>query len=96
MLAMDQGIVEEWLSEFKVRHLRLYFIIISLSLPCSDPCVFQTLPETAVSSYAASLKDKGSLVPALYKVIRENYSDVRPFLLLFLLRFSHDFVCFDA
>uniref|UniRef100_A0A8C1T640 Family with sequence similarity 126 member A n=1 Tax=Cyprinus carpio TaxID=7962 RepID=A0A8C1T640_CYPCA len=37
--------------------------------------VFQTLPETAVSSYAASLKDKGSLVPALYKVIRENYSD---------------------
>uniref|UniRef100_A0A8C1RUS5 Family with sequence similarity 126 member A n=1 Tax=Cyprinus carpio TaxID=7962 RepID=A0A8C1RUS5_CYPCA len=49
MLAMDQGVVEEWLSEFK------------------------TLPETAVSSYAASLKDKGSLVPALYKVIRENY-----------------------
>lgn len=52
MLAMDQGAVEEWLSEFK------------------------TLPETAVSSYAASLKDKGSLVPALYKVIRENYSDL--------------------
>ncbi|XP_016362588.1 hyccin-like [Sinocyclocheilus anshuiensis] len=52
MLAMDQGVVEEWLSEFK------------------------TLPETAVSSYAASLKDKGSLVPALYKVIRENYSDL--------------------
>ncbi|XP_016428407.1 hyccin isoform X2 [Sinocyclocheilus rhinocerous] len=51
MLAMDQGVVEEWLSEFK------------------------TLPDTAVSSYAASLKDKGSLVPALYKVIRENYSD---------------------
>lgn len=37
---------------------------------------FKTLPETAVSSYAASLKDKGSLVPALYKVIRENYSDL--------------------
>ncbi|KAK7124261.1 hypothetical protein R3I94_018582 [Phoxinus phoxinus] len=52
MLAMDQGVVEEWLSEYK------------------------TLPETAVSSYAASLKDKGSLVPALYKVIRENYSDL--------------------
>ncbi|KAL1254947.1 hypothetical protein QQF64_013008 [Cirrhinus molitorella] len=52
MLAMDQGVVEEWLSEFK------------------------TLPETAVSSYAASLKEKGSLVPALYKVIRENYSDL--------------------
>lgn len=51
-MAMDQGAVEEWLSEFK------------------------TLPETAVSSYAASLKDKGSLVPALYKVIRENYSDL--------------------
>ncbi|XP_053348020.1 hyccin [Clarias gariepinus] len=52
MLAMDQGLVEEWLSEFK------------------------TLPETAISSYAASLKEKSSLVPALYKVIRENYSDL--------------------
>ncbi|TSO47171.1 Hyccin [Bagarius yarrelli] len=52
MLAMDQGVVEEWLSEFK------------------------TFPETAISSYAASLKEKGSLVPALYKVIRENYSDL--------------------
>uniref|UniRef100_A0A3Q3JX92 Family with sequence similarity 126 member A n=1 Tax=Monopterus albus TaxID=43700 RepID=A0A3Q3JX92_MONAL len=51
MLAMDQGVVEEWLSEFK------------------------TLPDSAVSNYAASLKDKGALVPALYKVIRENYSD---------------------
>lgn len=39
-------------------------------------CVFQTLPDSAVSTYAASLKDKGALVPALYKVIRENYSDV--------------------
>ncbi|TRY72892.1 hypothetical protein DNTS_021709, partial [Danionella cerebrum] len=35
-----------------------------------------TLPDTAVSSYAASLKEKGSLVPALYKVIRENFSDL--------------------
>ncbi|KAG7317263.1 hypothetical protein KOW79_019561 [Hemibagrus wyckioides] len=52
MLAMDQGVVEEWLSEFK------------------------TFPETAISSYAASLKEKASLVPALYKVIRENYSDL--------------------
>ncbi|XP_076005960.1 hyccin-like [Genypterus blacodes] len=52
MLAMDQGVVEEWLSEFK------------------------TLPDSAVSNYAASLRDKGSLVPALYKVIRENYSDL--------------------
>ncbi|XP_066530597.1 hyccin isoform X1 [Hoplias malabaricus] len=52
MLAMDQGVVEEWLSEFK------------------------TLPETAISSYASSLKEKASLVPALYKVIRENYSDL--------------------
>ncbi|XP_036371464.1 hyccin isoform X1 [Megalops cyprinoides] len=52
MLAMDQGVVEEWLSEFK------------------------TLPETATSSYAASLKEKASLVPALYKVIRENFSDL--------------------
>ncbi|KAL0962039.1 hypothetical protein UPYG_G00334940 [Umbra pygmaea] len=52
MLAMDQGVVEEWLSEFK------------------------TLPDSAVSSYAASLKDKASLIPAIYKVIRENYSDL--------------------
>ncbi|KAM9737156.1 hyccin isoform 1-T4 [Menidia menidia] len=52
MLAMDQGVVEEWLSEFK------------------------TLPDSAISTYAASLKDKGALVPALYKVIRENYSDL--------------------
>ncbi|KAM6974686.1 hyccin isoform 2-T3 [Tautogolabrus adspersus] len=52
MLAMDQGVVEEWLSEFK------------------------TLPDSAVSNYAASLKDKGALVPALYKVVRENYSDL--------------------
>uniref|UniRef100_A0A8C9ZZ40 Hyccin PI4KA lipid kinase complex subunit 1 n=1 Tax=Sander lucioperca TaxID=283035 RepID=A0A8C9ZZ40_SANLU len=52
MLAMDQGVVEEWLSEFK------------------------TLPDNAVSTYAASLKDKGALVPALYKVMRENYSDL--------------------
>lgn len=52
MLAMDQGVVEEWLSEYK------------------------TLPDSAVSSFAASLKDKGALVPALYKVIRENYSDL--------------------
>ncbi|NP_991193.1 hyccin isoform X1 [Danio rerio] len=52
MLAMDQGVVEEWLSEFK------------------------TLEETAVYNYAVSLKEKGSLVPALYKVIRENYSDL--------------------
>ncbi|XP_061086160.1 hyccin isoform X3 [Conger conger] len=52
MFAMDQGVVEEWLAEFK------------------------TLPEAAVSSYAAALKEKASLVPALYKVIRENYSDL--------------------
>uniref|UniRef100_UPI0037E9763F hyccin isoform X2 n=1 Tax=Semicossyphus pulcher TaxID=241346 RepID=UPI0037E9763F len=52
MLAMDQGVVEEWLSEFK------------------------TLPDSAVSNYAATLRDKGALVPALYKVIRENYSDL--------------------
>lgn len=38
--------------------------------------IFQTLPDSAVATYAASLKDKGALVPALYKVIRENYSDV--------------------
>ncbi|XP_061663879.1 hyccin [Syngnathoides biaculeatus] len=52
MLAMDQGVVEEWLSEYK------------------------TLPDSAVSAYAASLKERGALVPALYKVIRENYSEL--------------------
>uniref|UniRef100_A0A8C6SMK2 Family with sequence similarity 126 member A n=1 Tax=Neogobius melanostomus TaxID=47308 RepID=A0A8C6SMK2_9GOBI len=38
--------------------------------------LLQTLPDSAVSTYAASLKDKGALVPAIYKVIRENYSDL--------------------
>ncbi|XP_061738774.1 hyccin isoform X2 [Nerophis ophidion] len=52
MLAMDQGVVEEWLSEYK------------------------TLPDNAVSAYAVSLRDKGALVLALYKVIRENYSEL--------------------
>ncbi|XP_061885452.1 hyccin isoform X1 [Entelurus aequoreus] len=52
MLAMDQGVVEEWLSEYK------------------------TLPDNAVSAYAISLRDKGALVLALYKVIRENYSEL--------------------
>lgn len=46
-------------------------------------CVFQTLPDSAVSNYAASIKDKSALVPALYKVIRENYSDVRTHTLIF-------------
>lgn len=48
-------------------------------LHTSAVCVllfFQTLPDSAIATYAASLKDKGSLIPALYKVIRENYSDV--------------------
>ncbi|XP_028674123.2 hyccin isoform X1 [Erpetoichthys calabaricus] len=52
MIAMEQGIVEEWLSEFKA------------------------LPETSIASYAASLKDKSSLVPALYKVIRETQNEL--------------------
>ncbi|XP_061839231.1 hyccin isoform X2 [Nerophis lumbriciformis] len=52
MLAMDQGVVEEWLSEYK------------------------TLPDNAVSAYAVTLRDKGALVLALYKVIRENYSEL--------------------
>ncbi|XP_033856541.2 hyccin isoform X2 [Acipenser ruthenus] len=52
MLDMDQGVVEEWLSEFK------------------------TLPETAIPSYAAGLKDKASLVSALYRVIQEPQSEL--------------------
>ncbi|XP_041102249.1 hyccin-like isoform X3 [Polyodon spathula] len=51
MLDMDQGVVEEWLSEFK------------------------TLPETAIPSYAAGLKDKAALVSALYRVIQEPQSE---------------------
>lgn len=65
----------------------IFRILVRLSVSnfnCS--CMFQTLPDSAVSTYAASLKDKGALVPALYKVIRENYSDVctRNVILLFM------------
>lgn len=49
---MDQGVVDDWLSEYK------------------------TLTDNAVPNYAASLKDKVALVTALYKVVRENYSDL--------------------
>lgn len=81
MLAMDQGVVEEWLSEFKVRVRVLpsrYVSERAKSLAVFQPltCVLQTLPDSAISNYAASLKDKAALIPALYKVIRENYSDV--------------------
>lgn len=48
----------------------------SVSVSAVYICVSQTLHDSAVSNYASSLKDKGALVPALYKVIRENYSDV--------------------
>ncbi|RXM27624.1 Hyccin [Acipenser ruthenus] len=37
---------------------------------------FQTLPETAIPSYAAGLKDKASLVSALYRVIQEPQSEL--------------------
>ncbi|XP_030641554.1 protein FAM126B isoform X1 [Chanos chanos] len=47
MLGSDQGVVEEWLSEFK------------------------TLPENQLSSYAGSLQQKKTLVPALYRVIQD-------------------------
>ncbi|RXM97143.1 Hyccin [Acipenser ruthenus] len=36
----------------------------------------QTLPETAIPSYAAGLKDKASLVSALYRVIQEPQSEL--------------------
>ncbi|KAG2465090.1 HYCCI protein, partial [Polypterus senegalus] len=36
----------------------------------------KALPETSIASYAASLKDKSSLVPALYKVIRETQNEL--------------------
>lgn len=78
---MDQGVVEEWLSEFKVcvglcpsKKISEQVNEFAVFQPLT--CVLQTLPDSAISSYAASLKDKAALVPALYKVIRENYSDV--------------------
>lgn len=81
-MAMDQGVVEDWLSEFKVcvcvlppRHVSEPANWFPVFQPWT--CVLQTLPDSAVSNYAASLKDKAALIPALYKVIRENYSDVR-------------------
>ncbi|XP_071591822.1 hyccin isoform X3 [Heliangelus exortis] len=51
MLAVDTGVVEEWLSEFK------------------------TLPEASISSYAANLKDKSTLISSLYKVIQNPQSE---------------------
>lgn len=81
MLAMDQGVVEEWLSEFKVcvrllppREASERAEAFAVFEPLT--CVLQTLPDSAISNYAASLKEKAALIPALYKVIRENYSDV--------------------
>lgn len=81
---MDQGVVEEWLSEFKVCVCLLPIfecfgvseLVRSVSAIGVCVCVLQTLPDSAISNYAASLKDKAALIPALYKVIRENYSDV--------------------
>ncbi|XP_043920548.1 hyccin isoform X2 [Protopterus annectens] len=51
MLALDEGVVEEWLSEYKI------------------------LPETSISSYAASLKDKNSLVSELFSVIHQLHTE---------------------
>ncbi|XP_051786621.1 protein FAM126B-like isoform X2 [Erpetoichthys calabaricus] len=51
MLGSERGVVEEWLSEFKV------------------------LPESQISSYAATLHHKKSLVPALYKIIQDPNSE---------------------
>ncbi|XP_062475731.1 origin recognition complex subunit 2 isoform X4 [Pezoporus occidentalis] len=52
MLGSERGVVEEWLSEFKV------------------------LPETQISSYAATLHRKKTLVPALYKVIQDPNNEL--------------------
>lgn len=51
MLSTERGVVEEWLSEFKI------------------------LPEASITSYAVSLKEKTSLVAALYEVIQEPQSE---------------------
>ncbi|XP_056375747.1 hyccin isoform X2 [Hyla sarda] len=51
MLTTERGVVEEWLSEFKI------------------------LPEASVTSYAVNLKEKTSLVSALYEVIQEPHSE---------------------
>lgn len=61
----------------------------------SAVCVFQTLPDSAVSTYAASLRDKGALVPALYKVIRENYSDVWAHIILWSYYLFFKFFLFN-
>ncbi|XP_075051702.1 hyccin-like [Mixophyes fleayi] len=37
---------------------------------------FKTLPEASITSYAVSLKEKSSLVSALYEVIQEPQSDL--------------------
>ncbi|XP_068092103.1 hyccin isoform X1 [Hyperolius riggenbachi] len=52
MLTTERGVVEEWLSEFKI------------------------LPEASITSYAVSLKEKTSLVSALYEVIQEPQSEL--------------------
>ncbi|KAM8967849.1 hyccin isoform 1-T1 [Pelodytes ibericus] len=51
MLTTEKGVVEEWLSEFKI------------------------LPESSIIGYASSLKDRSSLVSALYEVIQEPQSE---------------------
>ncbi|XP_069814897.1 hyccin isoform X3 [Dendropsophus ebraccatus] len=52
MLTTERGVVEEWLSEFKI------------------------LPEASITSYAVSLKEKTTLVSALYEVIQEPQSEL--------------------
>ncbi|CAJ0966208.1 unnamed protein product [Ranitomeya imitator] len=52
MLTAERGVVEEWLSEFKI------------------------LPEASITSYAVTLKQKTTLVSALYEVIQEPQSEL--------------------
>uniref|UniRef100_A0A2I2ZDU5 Hyccin PI4KA lipid kinase complex subunit 2 n=1 Tax=Gorilla gorilla gorilla TaxID=9595 RepID=A0A2I2ZDU5_GORGO len=51
----------------------------------TDRCVveewlseFKALPDTQITSYAATLHRKKTLVPALYKVIQDSNNEIQP------------------
>ncbi|XP_053322575.1 hyccin isoform X2 [Spea bombifrons] len=52
MVTTEKGVVEEWLSEYKM------------------------LPEASLASYASNLKEKSTLVSAIYEVIQEPQSEL--------------------
>uniref|UniRef100_A0A8C5M2W4 Hyccin PI4KA lipid kinase complex subunit 1 n=1 Tax=Leptobrachium leishanense TaxID=445787 RepID=A0A8C5M2W4_9ANUR len=52
MVTTEKGVVDDWLSEFKI------------------------LPEASITNYASSLKERSSLVSAIYEVIQEPHSEL--------------------